>query len=308
MNKPEITLCIPTNGVIEWVFPVLDSIYNQKIDEDVFEVVITDNGENNQFNKLMLDYASKHRNIVYEKTNAVGFLNQIECFKLAKGEFVKFVNHRSLLLDGSIKRLLDFKRNNFEKKPTVFFMNGVLPELKEIERYSSFDAFVRGLSYYSSWSAGIAFWKDKVMPILLAKKEYESTFPHMEVLFAIKDDKEYVIDNKVLFSDIDADHSKKGKYNLFEAFAIHYIECIQELQTKSYITYETYNYVKEKNQKFIEGLYADFVLLKLPCSYDLSNAKESISKYYNFSEIEKRARIKAIKRRIIQIIKKIIKR
>ena len=27
-----LSLCIPTYGVSEWVFPVLDSIYNQKID------------------------------------------------------------------------------------------------------------------------------------------------------------------------------------------------------------------------------------------------------------------------------------
>ena len=37
MNKPLISLCMPTNGVIDWVFPVLESIYNQKVNNELFE-------------------------------------------------------------------------------------------------------------------------------------------------------------------------------------------------------------------------------------------------------------------------------
>ena len=36
-----ISLCMPTNGVIEWVFPVLDSIFGQGVDDNLFEVVVT---------------------------------------------------------------------------------------------------------------------------------------------------------------------------------------------------------------------------------------------------------------------------
>ena len=31
MNKPLVSLCMPTNGIIDWVFPVLESIYNHTI-------------------------------------------------------------------------------------------------------------------------------------------------------------------------------------------------------------------------------------------------------------------------------------
>ena len=41
-----ISLCMPTNGVIEWVFPVLDSIFGQGVDDNLYEVVVTDNGDN----------------------------------------------------------------------------------------------------------------------------------------------------------------------------------------------------------------------------------------------------------------------
>lgn len=40
MNNPIVSLCMPTNGVAEWVFPVLDSIYNQGCDNNLFEIVL----------------------------------------------------------------------------------------------------------------------------------------------------------------------------------------------------------------------------------------------------------------------------
>ena len=37
--QPVISLCMPTNGVIEWVFPALDSIYSQNVDYNEFEEI-----------------------------------------------------------------------------------------------------------------------------------------------------------------------------------------------------------------------------------------------------------------------------
>ena len=50
MNKqPILSLCIPTNGAVEWILPVIDSIYSQGYDNEKFEVVITDNGKESKF-------------------------------------------------------------------------------------------------------------------------------------------------------------------------------------------------------------------------------------------------------------------
>lgn len=74
---------MPTNGVIEWVFPVLDSIFGQGVDDNLFEVVVTDNGDNEKFKMMMKQYVQKHSNIVYAETNALPFLNEIESYKRA---------------------------------------------------------------------------------------------------------------------------------------------------------------------------------------------------------------------------------
>ena len=43
-EKLVLSLCLPTNGISEWVFPVLESIYSQNVDESKYEVIVTDNG------------------------------------------------------------------------------------------------------------------------------------------------------------------------------------------------------------------------------------------------------------------------
>ena len=58
MSKEElmVSLVVPTNGVIEWVFPVLDSIYQDEPDHGRFEVIVTDNGDNEEFQRQMESY------------------------------------------------------------------------------------------------------------------------------------------------------------------------------------------------------------------------------------------------------------
>ena len=53
MSNPIVSLCMPTNGVIEWVFPVLDSVYEQGCDNKEFEIIITDNGNNKEFKVII---------------------------------------------------------------------------------------------------------------------------------------------------------------------------------------------------------------------------------------------------------------
>ena len=50
MSAPLLSICIPTNGIIELIFPVLESIYSQQnIDTSIFEVIVVDNGDNKEF-------------------------------------------------------------------------------------------------------------------------------------------------------------------------------------------------------------------------------------------------------------------
>ena len=70
-----LSLAIQTNGIIEWVFHVLDSISRQSVDENLFEVIVTDNGDNDLFYNKMLEYKKKHRNLIYQRNESKLFMN-----------------------------------------------------------------------------------------------------------------------------------------------------------------------------------------------------------------------------------------
>lgn len=296
--KPLLSLCIPTNGISEWVCPVLESIYTQNVDEILFEVVITDNGNNYGFKDSIHKYLALHKNIVYKKTDAYMFQNQVEAFKLAKGEFIKFINHRMTLHENALNHLIDFVHNNYEEKPIVFFLNNAMPMPKTINEYDVFEKFVENLSYYSSWSGGLAMWKSDFME-LTENQEYNLNFPHITVLFSKKNSKKYIIDNTPLMQELPTDESKKGRYNLFQAFAVEYVSVINDLMRGGHITIDCFLKIKKDILGFISDLYIKYVVQKKVCSYLLDDYKKYINVYYNLPSV--------VFRGITNIIKRILK-
>lgn len=270
----QLSLCIPTNGIIEWVKPVLDSIYSEEKPIAEFEVIVTDNGSNLEFYNFMQQYCRKHENLIYKKTKAVQFNNQIEAFKLASGKFIKFINHRSVLLPGALNYLLEFVEKNQNSQPFVYFLEGDYAGI-----YKNFDSFVCGLSYFSSYSGGIAMWKDDFAKLDI-NKPFNSLFPHTNMLFSVKNRDEYIIDGRKITKDLPTDETKKGKYNLFFAFAVEYPSIILELYRNGDITFTTLKKIMEDNFDFLCKLYLDYIVLEKPCSYDLRNYKENLQIYY----------------------------
>ena len=119
-----LSLCIPTNGAVEWILPVIESIYAQEYDTSKFEVVITDNGKQSQ----LPSYIAKmnYPNLRYKQTDDEGFLNLVTCLKEGKGMFCKMINHRSKLLPGTIKTMIDLVLQYKESQPLIYCSDGAL--------------------------------------------------------------------------------------------------------------------------------------------------------------------------------------
>ena len=292
-NKKLISLCIPTNGVIEWVFPVLESIYAQGVETALYEIVITDNGDNIEFKKKIIEYSKKHSNLIYKETTALPFLNEIEAYKIANGELIKFVNHRTKLRDGTLQKLIEFAENNKEDKPVIYFTNGVLPLKTEKIIYQDFDSFVCGLSYWSSWSTGMAIWKEDFKSLPADISEYNELFPHTTILFHRKNGNKYVIDNTTIFDELPQGKKPKGNYDLFRTFGIEYPGIICDLLRGGYISNKTFCSVAKNNLEFIASLYFDYCVRKRYCSYNLDGLKDMFGVFYT-------------KRKLYQVTSKVI--
>ena len=284
--QPLISLCIPTNGVIQWVFPVLDSIYAQNVDSDLYEVVVMDNGYNSEFKKKIREYAKNHDNLVYCETNAYEFMSEIETYRAASGYFIKFINHRTKLREGTLQAYIDFvnKYKDTDEKPFIYYSCGVLKLKPEIVHVDTFDAFVKKLSYWSSWSTGMAFWKSDFDAIPNVENA-NYLFPHTKILFSQRNRHDYIIDDRDLLDEIPVGGIPKGRYNLFDAFAVEYPALLLELERSGDISKETFLYVKKQNFNFVASLYFVYILLKRPCSYDLSDFKNSLNCYYSMGKV-----------------------
>lgn len=271
-----LSLCIPTNGISEWVFPVLDSIYNNYYgDLEAFEVIITDNGDNISFKQDIKKYVSKFSNLIYKETTAIQFQNQIEAFKLATGDYIKFINHRMKLLPGALEHLIKFVKMNYKDKPIAYFSNGNIRDYDT----DNFDDFAKALSYWSSWSAGTGIWKTDFEKI--KTQNFSGLFPHIPIIFSDPCRQKYIIDNAILMEEIPCDETKKGRYDLFNAFLVEYMTIILDLFNKKLISQKTFIEIKRATLGFALELRYKYVIKKEPSSYVISDFRESYSIFYS---------------------------
>lgn len=288
MSNPKVSLCMPTNGVIEWVFPVLDSIYIQGSDNEEFEIIITDNGHNKEFKEKIKKYNKNHANLHYFETEALPFINEIESYKRANGQLIKFVNHRTKLVEGSLNRLIKLVKENCEKKPVIYFANGGLEKEQKVFIYSTFDQFVKNLSYFSSWSTGMTIWKEDFDRLPENVSDFNELFPHTNVLFAEKDKEKYIIDNTVIFDEMPQGKKPKGDYDLFYAFGVEYPAIILDLYRCGSITADTFKSILSDNLEFIVNLYISYFIRKQYCSYDLSGLNDMYGVFYSKYQVKKK--------------------
>jgi hypothetical protein len=228
----------------------------------------------------MGEYCEKYENLIYKKTEAKQFLNQVEAFKLASGSLIKFVNHRSLLREGTIQYFVDFAKKNQEKKPGIYFMDGAISGKSGQESFDDFNQYVAGLRQFSSWSAGTTMWKED-FDKMKNHTSYNATFPHTDFVFSEKKKEQYIIDHTKLFDMLPTDETKKGKYDLFYAFAVEYPGLLLDLCREGHISKETFLSIKKDILVFLGQHYYAYVLRKKPCSYDLSSYKTSIQVFYS---------------------------
>lgn len=283
-----LSLCMPTNGIAEWVFSSLDSIYASNVDISLFEVIVTDNGDNAYFKTRMNEYSNKHENLTYRETNAYMFDNQLEALKLASGDYLKFVNHRSVLMPDKLQYMIDFIENYKEEKPVIYFSNGAMGWGPNHKEFGTFDEFVRNLGVYGTWTSGVGIWKTTYEKIK-NNMQYDRISPHAGILYGDRTNTKYIINDRYWMKDIASDHRNKGKYNLYKAFGLDEFIITVNLYRDGNISEDTLIHVKNCFRDFLVQLYKDFDINKMPCSYDLDGFDKHLRVFFDPEEIKREA-------------------
>ena len=302
-NQPILSLCIPTNGAVEWVLPVIESIYSQGYDNDKFEVVITDNGKDTQLPQHVAKM--NYPNLRYRQTTDEGFLNLVTCLKEGKGLFCKMINHRSVMLPDSIKAMVALVERYKEGLPMIYCLNGN-DRIDKVVECKSIDEFIQRLSYWASWSAGIGFWQKDLSNF--EKLELDEMFPNASLLLGVRQETQYVIWNEPYFKM--EDDAGKGGYDVFQTFGVGFLDLLSGLRIKKRISQDTFIKVKRDLYGFLCSIYINEVLLPTKHTFIIQNIKQSMSIYYGpyyYYKMVCSSWIKAPIRRLKYIIKRIIR-
>ena len=274
MNQPLLSLCIPTNGVVDYVLPLVSNIYSQGLDYQLFEVVISDNGGKTELEDALRQIEKP--NLKYIRSEAEGFMNQISCFRAANGLFLKMVNHKSKFYDNILEELIRLIEEYRDDCPMLFFSNGHVGE-SAIYDCPNLEVFLKKVSFWSSLEEGLGIWgKDKAQ---LNKIQYNKMFPAASILFGIRNDSRYVVYNKRISYH---EFSKRiRRYDFFKVFAIDWIDIYYSLLESHRISSSLFHFLKKDLfRRYLISYYYKIVVAKTDLAEKPVNIKTNMCKYY----------------------------
>ena len=247
MNQPLLSLCIPTNGVVDYVIPLVRSIYSQGIDNQLFEVVISDNGGKAELEDAL--HQIDKPNLKYIRSEVQGFMNQISCLQAADGLFLKMVNHKSKFRDSILKELIDLIIVNKKDCPMLFFSN-----------------------------EGLGIWKkDKAQ---LKSILYSKMFPAASILFGVRKDSRYLVFNKKMTYQENVNRIRR--YDFFKVFAVEWVDMYYNLFKSNRISNSLFHFLKKDLfRRYLISYYYQIVVAKTDQAEKPVNIKTSMCKYYS---------------------------
>ena len=103
-----LSVIVPVYNVEKYIRPCIESIYKQGLDEDSFEVIIINDGTKDRSMEVIADIINSHSNItVINQENQGLSVARNNGISLAKGEYIIMPDSDDLLIENSLKPLLD---------------------------------------------------------------------------------------------------------------------------------------------------------------------------------------------------------
>lgn len=103
-----ISVVIPIYNAQRYIRQCLDSILNQTFETTEYEIICVDDGSIDDTNKILMEYVSKHSNVVLIKQNHQGQgPSRNAGVKVARGKYIKFVDADDFLHPNALRSLYD---------------------------------------------------------------------------------------------------------------------------------------------------------------------------------------------------------
>lgn len=113
MKELKLSIIIPVYNVEKYIEVCIESLYKQNISEDEFEIILINDGSTDNSLSIIQRFGIQHTNItVISQKNQGLSVTRNNGIKVAKGKYILFVDSDDLIIENSLKTLLDIAYSN----------------------------------------------------------------------------------------------------------------------------------------------------------------------------------------------------
>ena len=104
----KLSIIVPVYNVEKYIRPCIESIFNQRLDDADFEVIIINDGSTDRSMEMITDIIGLHQNItvIHQKNQSLSVARN-NGIAAAKGEYILMPDSDDLLIENSLKPLLE---------------------------------------------------------------------------------------------------------------------------------------------------------------------------------------------------------
>lgn len=103
----DLSIIIPAYNTAPYIRPCIDSIYQQKINEKKFEIIIVNDGSTDDTPHIIADIQKKHSNIIIITQHNQGLsITRNKGIQRAKGDYILFLDSDDMLIPDTLSYIL----------------------------------------------------------------------------------------------------------------------------------------------------------------------------------------------------------
>lgn len=160
MDKPLLSICIPTYNRASYLEQCLKSIVGQECFDSRVEVVISDNCSSDDTQAIGMRYQEKYANIHYfRNAENVIDMNFPLVFQRASGCLRKLTNDTVVYKPGAVKYMLKAAEENRAAKPQIYFLaSGKLHTDPKV--ISTMEEYIDTIQFNLTWIRPFSVWDE----------------------------------------------------------------------------------------------------------------------------------------------------
>ena len=221
--NPTLSICIPTYNHAKDLAAMLKNLVSLPSFADDVEVVISDNASTDATQSVGERFAAEHPGKVSYFRNAENVWDANFGLALSRGtgKFLKLANDTLLFSEAGLRQMIDAVKGyaDTDNPPVLFFSNQSRQQTQVT--CNSLDAFVREVSFQSTWIGSFGIWKADFDKLQDFGRMSKLQLSQLDVLCRTITNRKQAEVFNFKFAD-PYPRPNKGDYNLTQIFGVNY--------------------------------------------------------------------------------------